>query len=115
MGRRPSELNIDKIAAEAGVAKSTVSRVLNNKPNISEATRFKVMEIVKERGFSMNPYSVKQRKIALLTGSLAFQHYLSEVFESIYKYAAAHSFDTTLILQRSDSLKTSLEQVRDQQ
>ena len=39
-------VSIKDVAKEAGVAISTVSKVLNNYPNVSEATRKKVMDVV---------------------------------------------------------------------
>jgi len=47
-------VTIRDIAKEAGVAVSTVSRVLNNHPDVSEATKHKVNEVVKKRNFVPN-------------------------------------------------------------
>ncbi|WP_028828713.1 LacI family DNA-binding transcriptional regulator [Proteocatella sphenisci] len=47
-------VTIKDIAKEAGVAVSTVSRVLNNHPDVSEATKHKVNEVVKKRNFVPN-------------------------------------------------------------
>lgn len=45
---------IRDVARMAGVAVSTVSRVLNGRPDVSEETRRRVMEIVEECGFVQN-------------------------------------------------------------
>jgi len=45
---------IRDVARKAGVAVSTVSRVLNGRPDVSEETRKKVMDIVGEYGFVQN-------------------------------------------------------------
>jgi len=42
---------IAEIAAKAGVSIPTVSRVLNNRPDVAQATREKVERIIKESGF----------------------------------------------------------------
>lgn len=42
---------IDDIARLAGVSKTTVSRVLNNKPDVDPNTRERILRIVKEEGF----------------------------------------------------------------
>ncbi|WP_024867148.1 LacI family DNA-binding transcriptional regulator [Butyrivibrio sp. FCS014] len=47
-------VSIKDVAKEAGVAISTVSKVLNNYPNVSEATRKKVMDVVERLGFVPN-------------------------------------------------------------
>lgn len=46
-----SRLTIYDIAREAGVSRATVSRVLNQRPDVSPATRAKVLGIMKERGY----------------------------------------------------------------
>lgn len=47
-------VSIKDVAKEAGVAISTVSKVLNNYPNVSEDTKAKVNEVVKRLGFVPN-------------------------------------------------------------
>lgn len=44
-------MNSNEIAKLAGVSRSTVSRVINNYPNVPEETRKKVMEIIKEYNY----------------------------------------------------------------
>lgn len=48
-------VSIKDVAKRAGVAISTVSKVLNNYPNVTEATKEKVNNAVKELGFVPNP------------------------------------------------------------
>ncbi len=64
-------VSIKDVAREAGVAISTVSKVLNHYPNVSEATRDKVMETVERLGFVPNAVaaslsSKKAGRVALL-------------------------------------------------
>ncbi|MFT4236024.1 MAG: LacI family DNA-binding transcriptional regulator [Microbacterium sp.] len=47
-------LNIRKVADLAGVSPMTVSRVLNNRPHIKDATRRRVLEVIEEQGFRPN-------------------------------------------------------------
>ena len=42
---------IDDIARIAGVSKTTVSRVLNHKPDVDPATRQRILQIVEEQGY----------------------------------------------------------------
>ena len=64
-------VSIKDVAREAGVAISTVSKVLNNYPNVSETTRQKVNEVVERLGFVPNTVaaslsSKKTGRVALL-------------------------------------------------
>ena len=47
-------VSIKDVARHAGVAISTVSKVLNNYPNVSEETKRKVNEAVEELNFLPN-------------------------------------------------------------
>jgi len=48
-------MSLQRIAELAGVSKSTVSRVINDDPNVSEKTRNKVKAIVEAQQFKVNP------------------------------------------------------------
>ena len=47
-------ITIKDIAREAGYAVGTVSRVLNNHPDVSDTARAKIMEVVKKHHFELN-------------------------------------------------------------
>ena len=49
-----SNLTLDEIARRAGVSRSTVSRVINDHPNVSEEVRNRVKEIIEETGYQPN-------------------------------------------------------------
>ncbi|MEC8324953.1 MAG: LacI family DNA-binding transcriptional regulator [Pseudomonadota bacterium] len=49
------KVTINSVAKHAGVSKKTVSRVLNNEPNVSDATREKVQQAFKELNYRPNP------------------------------------------------------------
>jgi len=46
-----ASLTLEKIAELAGVSRSTVSRVVNDHPNVSEAVRERVWKVVRETGY----------------------------------------------------------------
>lgn len=50
-------MNIYDIAAKSGVSIATVSRVLNNAPNVREQTRERVLQIMREEGFTPNNFA----------------------------------------------------------
>ncbi|HXZ06037.1 MAG TPA: LacI family DNA-binding transcriptional regulator, partial [Ktedonobacteraceae bacterium] len=47
----PGKPTIQDIARLAGVSKTTISRVLNNKPDVDSATRERILLIIDEQGF----------------------------------------------------------------
>src|SRR5210317_2076627 len=53
MSRR--RVTIDDVAKLAGVSYQTVSRVINNKPYVSTATRQRVQEVIDETGYRPSP------------------------------------------------------------
>ena len=48
-------MNSNEIAKLAGVSRSTVSRVINNYPNVPEETRKKVLKVIDEYFLFMFP------------------------------------------------------------
>ena len=54
MNLRHSEVNLDDVARSAGVSTATVSRVVNRKGYVSEATRSKVERVIRDLGYQQN-------------------------------------------------------------
>lgn len=50
-------LNIYDVSEKAGVSIATVSRVLNNSPNVSEKTRSLVLKVMEELGYTPNVFA----------------------------------------------------------
>jgi len=50
-------MNIYDISKKAGVSIATVSRVINGNSNVSDKTRAKVLEIIKENGYTPNAFA----------------------------------------------------------
>ncbi len=55
LSRPPRAITIDDVADKAGVSAKTVSRVLNNEPNVRPAKRELVMKAARELGYRPNP------------------------------------------------------------
>jgi LacI family transcriptional regulator len=47
-------MNLESIARLSGVSRSTVSRVINNSPHVSEESRRKVLEVIRQTNFQPN-------------------------------------------------------------
>src|SRR5258706_10655478 len=48
-------MNLEDIAKKAGVSRATVSRVINNAPNVNANTREQVWEIIRRENFQPDP------------------------------------------------------------
>jgi DNA-binding LacI/PurR family transcriptional regulator len=57
-----SEINIADVAKAAGVSISTVSRVLNNKPDVAKKTRARVQRVINDLGYTPYVQTVQQSK-----------------------------------------------------
>ncbi len=65
----PYAMTIRELATHAGVSRTTVSRALNNAPDVSQATRDRIQKLAVELGYQSNPMvtalmsSVRQRRV----------------------------------------------------
>lgn len=78
-------MNIYDIAKEAGVSIATVSRVLNNKGTVREATRQKVEAVLREHHYTPSAIargmvSKSMRTVAVLTVDIRVPHYARTAF-----------------------------------
>lgn len=64
-----SEVTIFDVARAAGVSITTVSRILNNKPDVSKTTRQRVQQVIKDLGFI--PHAQAQRLAARRSRTIA--------------------------------------------
>lgn len=99
------ELTLEDIAKRAGVSRSTVSRVVNNQPNVNEKTRQRVLDVIQKTGFSPNVAArtlVSQRSNTI---GLVLPHSVSTFFtDPFYPHLikgisqACNQYDFTLAL-----------------
>src|SRR5690625_1758159 len=85
MTARHKKITIYQVADEAGVAISTVSRVLNNSPNVSEPTKMKVQEAIKRLNFrpQVNARNLASRKPQML--AVAVPSFTTPFYNEILK------------------------------
>lgn len=85
-----SHLTIKEIAEEAHVGIGTVSRALNNSPNVSEKTRERILEVVKKHNYTPNPIASKlgaKTSTSCYVGLILSDfniRYFFEIFQAIY-------------------------------
>lgn len=97
-------MNIRDIAKLSGVGVSTVSRVLNNHPDVKESTREKVMKVIKSSNYIPNNSAriLKQnstRNIGVLVKGV-FNPFFSEMLNVIGSKIEESKY--TMILQQND-------------
>ncbi len=77
MNNKTRQVTILQVAKEAGVSSQTVSRVINNRPEITSETRQHVQNVIKRLGYQPNAIarSLSQRRshtLGIVTSSLEY-------------------------------------------
>jgi len=93
-----------EIAEMCGVSVSTISNILNGKRKVSEATRQRVLEVVKQTGYQPNYFAQGMRKqktniIGIITEDL-LQFSSPPIIERIMAYCEDMNYRTILINMR---------------
>lgn len=87
---------IKHVAREAGVSVATVSRVMNNSPNVTDKTRHRVLDIASRLGYA--PHGAARSLITRKTNTLGvllpdlYGEFFSEVIRGIDQAARAHGY-----------------------
>ncbi len=115
------KITINEIAKAANVAKSTVSKVINNSPTISEATRNKVLQIMKDMNFTPDSAATQLAKRASLMVGLVIDidrkdDFLNPFFYSIIggveSVMGLHQYDLAISNIRSQGSSTRMDLLR---
>lgn len=93
-------VNIKDIAKVAGVGVSTVSRVLNNQPDVKEETKKRVLQIIEELNYvpnnsARNLKRTKTNHIGIFVIG-DFSTFFSEVIESLEKILSSNRYSVML-------------------
>lgn len=80
MSQDKRQLNLEDIAEMSGVSRSTVSRVINNHPNVREATRQRVMEVVDRVNYQPNRVARALASRRAKVVGILVPHLVSDVF-----------------------------------
>ncbi|MET3504566.1 LacI family DNA-binding transcriptional regulator [Halalkalibacter oceani] len=108
------KITVNEIAKRAGVSQSTVSKVMNNYPQIKASTRQKVMAAIEELNFTpdliaRSLVTNKTKTIGLIVGDIANPFY-SETAKVIISQARERGYDVSLSDTdfNTDNLKVSV-------
>lgn len=93
-------MNIYDIATEAGVSPTTVSRVLNEKDNVKDSTRQKVLAVIAGKEYRPNPIAQHlstgdSRTIAFLAPDID-NAFFSKILHGISDYAYKHDLSVSM-------------------
>jgi len=115
MARKAQEINIYRIAEEAGVSVPTVSKVINQKAGVTEGTRNKISEILRRYNFRPVYTKAKTTKIAVIYPWPDLTDYFQKAMRGIYGYAQNNELMISIVIAKSSHKESLLEAVRDQQ
>jgi len=113
-------LTLEDIAKMSGVSRSTVSRVINRDPNVSEPTRRKVLDLIQKIGFQPNLAARglavgRTRVIGLVipTGltSIFSDPYFPLVIQGVASACSAHGYSVMLWLAEREYEAKTINQV----
>ena len=87
------DVTIKDIAKECGVSVSSVSRALNNHPDINPKTKARIMKVIRERGFVPNNSARNMRRsetnnIALLVKGITNLFFTEMINDPLYGFGA---------------------------
>jgi len=100
-------VTLKEIAKEAGVSESTVSRVVNNRPGISEKTRQLVVDIVKKRNYHPDVLARGLAGTDTKTIGVIFPRisnlYYAELLQGIQEVAGELGYNVVLFVTNNDT------------
>lgn len=114
-------ITISEIAKIAGVSKTTVSRVINNRPDVREETRTRINELIREHDFSPNAFAKAISEQASHTIGVFTPHdenyifsnpYYSEILRGISTEVNKHNYHLLLDYTKNDDVLPLIKQKR---
>lgn len=114
-------VNSSKIARIAGVSRSTVSRVINNYPDVSEKTREKVLKTIKMYNYYPNIFAQelagkKKKTIGLFMitdGQLADDFIINSIMVSVFDTASTNAYHVLTGVVKASSEMDSIKRIRE--
>jgi LacI family transcriptional regulator len=104
------KVGIREVARQAGVSVATVSRVLNDKPDVSPDTRARILRVLEEVGFQLNRTAVslstgRTGLIALVLGEFTAFSETVEIGRAVATHATERNYGTVLWLSGLDEAR----------
>lgn len=96
MPRKSKKINIRLVAEEAGVSLASVSRVLNNHPDVSEALRRQVMAVVEKNNFSPDKSVERLLRISVIVGVGDITDYIATILTGMGLAANAEGIELSI-------------------
>lgn len=84
----PRAASLEDIARKAGVSRSTVSRVINNEPYVSESTRLRVQAVIEQENFVPNPAARMLATQRTRVIGVVVPHSVQVMFQDSYYFPA---------------------------
>lgn len=116
MEKQEKKYNIYDIAKELNLAPSTISKAINNAPTISEATKKRVLDYIKLKGYSPNiAASSLKSKISMSIGvaypaefkNFMSHYFFSRVIESFREYIEKNGYEFSYVTNYLGNYKVS--------
>lgn len=113
-------MNLEQIAELSGVSRSTVSRVINNDPNVSDQTRDKVMQVVRRvnyvpnaaaRGLAAGRTRVIGLVIPMGVSTLFTDPYFPLLIQGVSSACNAHEYSVMLWLAEPEYERRQIRQI----
>lgn len=108
--RKAKDISIEEIAKIANVSTATVSRVVNNKSNVSPKTREKVMQVIINENYELNDRQKKShngygrsKTIVVLVPDFS-NPFNSVVIDGVKKAAKMNDFLITVVLAKEENV-----------
>ncbi len=112
-----SRITIYEVARASGYSLATISRVINNKPNVQEETKKKVLEIIEQLGYKPSALAQglatsKTTNIGIVLPSQNYL-YISNMLYGLADIAKIYGYQTTLFLTKPerDDVKEAIEKL----
>jgi LacI family transcriptional regulator len=113
-------MNLEQIAELSGVSRSTVSRVINNDPNVSDQTRDRVMQVVRRvnyvpnaaaRGLAAGRTHVIGLVIPMGVSTLFTDPYFPLLIQGVSSACNAHEYSVMLWLAEPEYERRQIRQI----